>query len=121
MNIPERKLIVFVDHVGRTIVGQERETGTIVNPTIMQVVPVEGGRLNVQLIPLFFREFLQDKNQETVWSYQSERMVRMSSAELDSRIRAQYEQLFYTVIQEQGAVIPNAPAEPEPEKKIDLF
>ena len=60
-------IVTFVDHIGRTIIGgNEGDTDKgvaflVKNPAIIHVQPTQTGQLNVQTIPMFFREFLPVK------------------------------------------------------------
>ena len=60
----ELNLTVFVDSVGRTVLGevleQNKHTMTVKNPAIVHVQPnAQTGQISVQLIPFFFKEFLK--------------------------------------------------------------
>jgi hypothetical protein len=98
MSEENKKTIVFLDTVGRTILGEllneNEQTTTVVNPVILNVVPVEGGRMTVQLYPLFFREFLADKAEDVSFTYQNSSIVKTNISAVDFRLLAQYAQLF---------------------------
>jgi hypothetical protein len=92
------KMVVFLDYVGRTILGEclEEKTDTISvrNPVILHVVPADGGRMSIQLLPLFFREFLADKSGDVVFDYLKNNITKTSVDALDFRLNAQYVQMF---------------------------
>ena len=98
MSEENKKTIVFLDTVGRTILGEllneNEQTTNVVNPVILNVVPVEGGRMTVQLYPLFFREFLADKAEDVSFTYQNSSIVKTNISAVDFRLLAQYAQLF---------------------------
>jgi hypothetical protein len=93
-------LITFIDHIGRTTIGElvsSDETKFVVkNPAIIHVQPTPQGQLNVQTIPLYFREFVSDKNKEegTQWVYQYANTVHGVNVENDARLLDQYTKLF---------------------------
>lgn len=114
------QVITFFDIIGRTIMGKvagETDTEILVkNPAVVnieqqtvtepktgQVVvnpntgqPVK--RMTLQLFPLFFREFLADKNQEVVLKYKRDAITETSEPIiLDFKVKAQYEQLFIDI------------------------
>jgi hypothetical protein len=92
------KMVVFLDYVGRTILGElldeKTETISVRNPVILHVVPAEGGRMSIQLLPLFFREFLADKSGDVDFDYLKNNITKTSVDTLDFRLNAQYTQMF---------------------------
>ena len=50
--------------------------------------------MSVQLLPLFFREFLADKSADVVFSYQKDKVVKTDIDAFDFRLQAQYNQIF---------------------------
>ena len=104
----EKKLTVFVDTVGRTVVGESLEdTATVLtvkNPAIVHVQPnPQTGQISVQLIPFFFKEFLKDQTKgDTVWEFLKSNMTVAKDIELDDRLVTQYSNM-YSVIQSPGA------------------
>lgn len=99
-NTSNTKTTVFLDSLGRNIIGElvESDSTTIKvkNPVILHCPPAPdgSGRMSVQLLPLFFREFLADKSEDVVFSYNKERIVSSSIEAIDFRLQAQYSQLF---------------------------
>ena len=99
----EQNLITFIDHIGRTIiatqVSQDKTTLTVKNPAIVHVQPTQQGQLNVQTIPLYFREFLgeKSKNTGTVWKFNLANVVLGEDIDNDPRLLEQYKKLFAPV------------------------
>jgi len=112
-------LVTFVDHIGRTIMAEQVEsdknTLTVKNPAIIHVQPTQNGQLNVQTIPLYFREFVSDKQKDvgTVWKFNLSNIVLGVDIENDSRLIEQYHKLFTAP---SGIITP-----PQEEKVIKLF
>jgi uncharacterized protein YerC len=50
--------------------------------------------MTVQLFPLFFREFLADKNTDVVFSYKKDTVTFSDINAIDFRLQAQYTQMF---------------------------
>jgi hypothetical protein len=97
---PKPNLVVFLDAIGRTILGEplaDQESSSVYkvkNPVVLNVAAAEGGRMSVQLFPLFFREFLGDKSEDVVFEY-SKSLITLTSIEaIDFRLAGQYAQLF---------------------------
>ena len=97
-NKTNTKLVTFLDPIGRTILGELQantpETLTVKNPVILHVVSDNSGRMSVQLLPLFFREFLADKSENVTFFYKKNLITETQNATLDFRLQAQYAQLF---------------------------
>lgn len=95
-------LITFIDHIGRTIIGENAgdvDSGAsflVKNPAIIHVQPTQQGQLNVQTIPLYFREFVGDKSKEngTTWKYHYANVVFGVDVDNDPRLTDQYSKLF---------------------------
>jgi len=146
----KEQMVTFFDIIGRTIMGRlTGETSTeilVKNPAVVNIeqVPVQDPntgqiavnpntgqpvkRMTLQLFPLFFREFLADKNQEVILKYKKSSITQTKEAIiLDFKVNAQYEQLFIDV---GNLTVSNAtpetpaPAATSPENKepvIKLF
>lgn len=93
------KNITFIDSIGRTILGEEvnRTDTTLVvkNPAMINVNQAQNGQLQVQLIPLFFAEFVDASTRAdgTLWTYNTN-MVTIGEVALDSRLTEQYTRVF---------------------------
>ena len=93
-------IITFIDPIGRTMLAElveETETQlTVKNPAIIHVQPTPNGQLNVQTIPLFFKEFVGERNKKegTIWAYNKSLVVRGLNIENDDRLVQQYQAVF---------------------------
>jgi hypothetical protein len=94
-------IVTFLDAVGRTIVGERvesQETEALLpvkNPVVLHVVPQDqSGRMSVQLLPIFFREFLADKSGDVTFFYKKEAITSTDIETVDFRLKGQYEQMF---------------------------
>lgn len=121
-------LIVILDSVGRTILGEKVDGGSdsttsIKNPVILHIVPAgQDGRMSVQLIPLFFREFLADKTSDVVFSYDNAKVVKTNIDAIDFRLQGQYAQIFNPANQfVTGGTAPQSPNSGETPKVVNLF
>lgn len=96
----DKNLITFIDHIGRTIlatvVEQDKTSLTVKNPAIIHVQPTQQGQLNVQTIPLYFREFVGEKSREegTTWKFNLANIVIGVGVDNDPRLVEQYVRLF---------------------------
>ena len=90
---------VFLDNLGRIIIGkvttQDKESTTIENPALVHIQPhPQSNQLQLQLLPLFFREFQADKGKATSWKFRNANMTPSIDLELSPQLIAQYEQIF---------------------------
>lgn len=114
MSNTNKELTVFLDNVGRTIIGKiqnENESSlTIENPALVHIqANPQTNQLQLQILPLFFKEFQADKNQATAWTYKKANITVAEPITFAAQFTAQYEQLF-------------APAQPAaPQKVVKLF
>ena len=119
--------IIFLDPVGRTIMGTtepstEENILNVKNPVVIIVGGDNSGKMSVQLFPLFFREFLADKNSDVVFSYKKNEITSSNITTIDFRLQAQYSQMFAktnTFVTPDGASAPQAPSEEK--KVVNLF
>ena len=104
------ELTVFVDGMGRTIVGElNSETKLslkVKNPSVIHVQPnPQSGQIQVQLLPFFFKEFSkQGTGEDATWEFLKANVVRASGLELDDRLKLQYKNM-YSVIQQPVAPV----------------
>lgn len=114
----QQNLITFIDHIGRTILAEQTEIDknflTVKNPAIIHVQPTQNGQLNVQTIPLYFREFIGEKsrNNGTSWKFSLGSIVIGVDIDNDPRLVDQYNKLFAPVA---------TPASNNGEQVIKLF
>lgn len=112
-----KQLTVFLDAIGRTIIGKlDSETADVLsieNPAVVHVQPnPQTNQLQLQILPLFFREFQADRNQATVWNYRKSNVTPCKDVTFAVQFISQYEQMFRQ--------IEAAPPTPEPQV-IKLF
>ena len=101
MSNTENKIVVFFDSVGRTIFGEKledkttKEVLTIKNPAVVHIMPnQQTGQLQLQILPLFFKEFLAEKDNGTVWNYNRANITEAVDVTFDFKLEAQYRQIF---------------------------
>lgn len=91
---------VFIDNVGRTIVSEivDRTDTTFVvkNPAMINVAQLQNGQLQVQLIPLFFSEFISAPKRAlgTTWIFNKNLVSVPQDLELDAQLVKQYDNIF---------------------------
>lgn len=96
------KLIVFVDQFARPIIGEIVEesdaTLAVKNPAIINVMPDQNNRLNVQTMPYFFPEFIKDTAREegSVWVFNKSVVAtsNITKDNIDERLIEQYTKVF---------------------------
>lgn len=92
-------ITVFINHVGQTILAEQIEDKasklTVKNPAVLHVTPSQTGQLQVQLIPLFFKEFIDQKtrNEGAQFTFSKDSIVT-SSVNLEPKIEEQYNRIF---------------------------
>lgn len=119
----ENNITVFVDSVGRMIVGSVIEEGStetnlkVNNPSIIQIQPdQQTGNISVQFLPYIFSEFVQESSRNNVsWDFPKSSIVTSDNIALDDRVVQQYLQ----IVSGQGTAVQQPPVE-EPEV-IKLF
>lgn len=90
---------VFLDAIGRTIIGNiVSETDTTIsvkNPALVAVhANPQTNQLQLQILPLFFKEFLANQADSTVWSYQKNLITTADAVDFNPQFVLQYNQLF---------------------------
>jgi hypothetical protein len=96
------KIITFMDSIGRTIFAEidtehsNEETLWVYNPVVVHTQPnPQTGQMALQLFPVFFREFLADKDQKIVWKYNRKNIVETGEEVVfDFKLKAQYASIF---------------------------
>ena len=115
-NMASDKLITFLDSVQRTIIAEkaeEQKPGVlrVKNPVVVNIVPQidpvtqrPTASMALQLIPLYFREFLGDKREPVYVDYPEDKICLISFAGgFDFKLYAQYDSIFNP----SGLVVPN--------------
>lgn len=130
----KRDLVLFFDLIGRTIIGEktgeDTETLFVKNPVVVNIVPQQFqdpatgqqvSRMALQLLPLFFREFLAAPEEGVEFSYNKKNITLTKNPTVfDFKVDIQYEQI--TSGGHRPAQAPAAPVQPSaPDKKIKLF
>lgn len=93
------KLTVFLDTVGRTVLGEEIVSSdssllSVKNPVVIETVPVDNaGKMSIRLLPIFFKGFLADQSKDVVISYNRNVISVTDIDALDFRLQAQYAQM----------------------------
>jgi hypothetical protein len=120
MSENQNKIVVFFDTVGRTILGERIDTETnnsvlaIKNPAVVHIMPnQQTGQLQLQILPLFFKEFLAEKDSGTVWKYNRENITEAVDIVFDFKLEAQYRQIF--------SATPAAPAPQQPQGSPEVI
>ena len=96
----DNKIIVFLDNIQRTVVATKVNETTdklvVTKPAILNVVPTNEKKLQVQLYPLLFREFYKDRDAFPEWTYAKNQIVIADKLELEQNLIAQYVEMFKT-------------------------
>jgi len=97
----ENKLTLFLDSIGRTLMGEIIETTDqtvrVKNPIVIDVVHEQAsGKVTLQMLPLFFREFLHNSSDPLVWSFTKSRLTFCENGSVNNSLAAQYTQIFST-------------------------
>jgi len=113
----KNNIVVFFDSVGRTVLGERideqtnEKTLAVKNPAVVHITPnPQTGQLTLQILPLFFKEFLADKSAPTYWNYKRELITEAQDLVFDFKLQAQYQQLFGA-----APVLPQPSEQKEPE------
>lgn len=91
--------ITFLDTIGRTIVGdvvaETDSTVSVQNPALVAVqANPQTNQLQLQILPLFFKEFLANQSAPTVWTYKKDNITTCEPFEFNPQFVLQYRQLF---------------------------
>ena len=114
------KIKTIIDHVGHTILGELVEendiTLTLLNPAILIAQPNQNNQLQVQLFPVFFKEFLGSGAKDGAkFIYRKDKIVD-TVLELDSKLTQQYQLMFNNT---QGGGVSPASSDSEVIKLFD--
>lgn len=115
-NKTDKEIIVFLDTIGRTVLGklhsQDDKKLSVENPALVHIQPnPQTNQLQLQILPLFFKEFQADKSQSTVWHFNKNSITVTDNIPFSFQFIAQYEQLFAALPPQQ---------EEEPQAKQDV-
>ena len=82
------------------VVGQDKETTHIENPALVHIQPhPQTNQLQLQLLPLFFKEFQADRSKATVWKFRNNIITVAEPIDFSPQFLAQYEQTFAIPVQ----------------------
>lgn len=105
----ETKIITFLDSIQRTIVAtyvsETDKTLTVTKPAVLNVVPTQDKKLQVQLFPLLFREFLKDRDVFPTWTYSKTTITMTDNLTFEQNLVAQYNEMFKSTKAEPAPVI----------------
>lgn len=94
----QSKTVLFLDSVGRLILGEKVESDEnsfdVKNPVVVMINADPSGKMSVQLFPVLFREFLADKNSDVILFYKKDEITLTNIETLDFRLQNQYSQMF---------------------------
>ena len=112
MSNTNKQLTVFLDNIGRTIIGkitnEDANVLSVENPALVHIqANPQTSQLQLQILPLFFREFQADKGQPTVWNFKKANITTSEEIPFAVQFTAQYEQMFQV-----------APAQPQKEPEV---
>ena len=115
MDMSDKNLTVFVDNIGRTVMGElDKDTKTelvVNNPAIIHVVPnQQTGQISVQLLPFFFKEFTKPSDDPAKWTFNKANLTKSTGIVLDDKIVSQYDGLYSPIVTPDSSpvVAPNA-------------
>lgn len=117
------KLTLFLDAIGRTVLGEEVPSDkpnimSVKNPVLLLTNADQQGRMSVQLLPILFREFLADPSEDVIFHFELDKVTLTSAKELDYRLHAQWNQLFN---KGNAFVTGNQTADGKSERVVNLF
>lgn len=113
-------IIVFLDLVGRTLFAEEvpersnEDILVVKNPVVVNINGLEG-KMSLQLLPVFFKEFLADKDDDMVFNYNKRSITMADKATFDHKLYNNYRQMFSNI------VLPPTPSGDPAKKVINLF
>lgn len=125
------QIVVFFDALGRTIIGvnagDTSDTISVQNPAVLHAGLNNEGKIQVNLIPAFFREFLTDWNQALIFNYSKKNIVpETNGIVLDDKLVKQYLSMWTSrpPREEVKKIVRELkPSEPEaaPVERLNLF
>ena len=123
-------IILFLDTLGRTILGKENTKASsdkilaVENPAVLNIVPTQQGNMQVQIIPLVFRELLADVEADVTWNFKRAGITECDKGTLlNTNILSQYANVTSPQPQAAQAPAPEPPvaAPPATKEPIKLF
>lgn len=97
----KNNIVTFLDSVGRTLFAEKADDSRnnddfliVKNPVVVHInQDANSGQMSLSLIPCFFREFLADKSQDTVWAFNKNTITMMDSTTFDEKLYKNYSSL----------------------------
>jgi hypothetical protein len=124
-----KQMITFLDplcrHIFAEIVEETDVKLVVKNPAVVNYIPQRDPQtgqpsgMALNLIPVFFKEFLADKNSGIVFTYNKNNITTIQTPIFDFKIKAQYEQLF-TNVPNQPVIQPTSQTN-SPKEVVKLF
>lgn len=121
-------LTVFVDSVGRTIIGEEvsrnKTSLTVKSPAIIHVVPnPQTGQITVQLLPYFFKEFTKGGvgDADATWTFNLSSLVLAEGVELDEKLVTQYKNVYSPIVTPDSGLVGAGAGAGDGSKVVKLF
>lgn len=116
-------LVTFLDAIGRTLFAEQipdrctDEEFVVKNPVVVNIATTPDNKMSLQLLPVFFKEFLGDKDDDVVFTYNRQMVTIADKVAFDFKLHNNYKQMFSNII------LPDAdPVKGTQSKKvIDLF
>lgn len=105
----DKDITAFIDHVGRTVVGRlvkdTKDFIQVTNPAVVNInVQQENNQIAVQLLPYFFREFIDpDAEGNTTWSFRKNNIVTSVDININDNLISQYTGIFEAPVGELQA------------------
>lgn len=94
----EPKIIVILDSIQRTIIAtlveQTANKIHVIKPAVLNVAPSNDKKLQVQLYPVMFREFLKNRDEFPVWKYDLSSITLVDNIEIEANLISQYTEMF---------------------------
>lgn len=120
------KVIIFMDNVGRPVIGEQIDLTDDVlkvrNPAVVNVQPVTNGnqqQYQVQMIPLLFPQFVEG-NEGPVWEYKRDGITLNDGVVTDQFVN-QFNQVVQIGLQEAGQAPQPAPGQEPTGDVVKLF
>jgi hypothetical protein len=124
----DKNYITFIDNSGRAIFGvNSSETDTTVkveNPVMITVQQQQQGQMAVQLFPLFFQEFVVEKDdtkRKNFFSWNKTSIAIGSDFEIEPKIVEQYERIVNPTLVAADQSAPQSNNDINNKEVINLF
>lgn len=122
-----QQITVFLDMLGRTIIGvldskqTNKDTLAVVNPAVLNIVPTQQGSMQVQIIPMIFRELQAEREQDVTWVYNRTNITESQNMVPSFQITSQYQNVVSPTPQANTPVPPADTPSASNDDVIKLF